>query len=320
MSVFEDQIAADRVMSQDPDALTQLYLDLLKKCLTRLLFAEDSVHQASDSVMGQSRATLYRAVLYLTVRKTINPLYKELVRRAPFIYPILSKVLAPLYRLWIQRAPFDPDARAEGRDWPADAETMIGMRRLDNIQHCVTDVLRRGVPGDLIETGVWRGGATILMRAVLKAYDDTERVVWVADSFQGLPKPDAQHAPADTGDTHFAFDFLAVSVADVKANFARYGLLDDQVRFLVGWFRDTLPSAPIDHLSVLRLDGDMYESTMDALRALYPKLSVGGYIIIDDYGNLSPCKAAVDAYRTEHKITETIERVDWTGVFWQRLR
>ena len=63
----------------------------------------------------------------------------------------------------------------------------------------------------------------------------------------------------------------------------------------------------------------MYESTMDALRALYPKLSVGGYIIIDDYECLSPCKQAVDDYRAEHGITETLQYIDWTGVFWQRL-
>jgi O-methyltransferase len=64
----------------------------------------------------------------------------------------------------------------------------------------------------------------------------------------------------------------------------------------------------------------MYESTIDALRYLYPKLSVGGYAIVDDYGNVPACKAAVDDYRAEHGITEDIRRIDWTGVFWQRLR
>ena len=116
------------------------------------------------------------------------------------------------------------------------------------------------------------------------------------------------------------YDELAVPLEQVRSNFARYGLLDDRVRFLVGWFRDTLPEAPVQQLAVLRLDGDLYESTMDALKALYPKLSVGGYLIVDDYGTIPACRRAVEDYRTEYGITESIQPVDWTGVFWQRRR
>jgi O-methyltransferase len=195
---------------------------------------------------------------------------------------------------------------------------MIGMKRLGSLQDCVTDVIRSNVPGDLIETGVWRGGACIFMRAVLKAYEDTSRIVWVADSFQGLPPPDPERYPADAGDRHFEEPILRVSLEQVQANFRKYGLLDDHVRFLVGWFRDTLPKAPIERIAVMRLDGDLYESTMDALRALYPKLSVGGYVIIDDYGALASCRAAVDEFRQEMGISDEIKRIDWTGVFWRR--
>ncbi|MBM2821310.1 MAG: macrocin O-methyltransferase [Thermoleophilia bacterium] len=212
---------------------------------------------------------------------------------------------------------FDLDKRRIGRDWPASAETMIGLARLDNLQACVTDVLRRGVPGDLIETGVWRGGATIFMRGICKAYRAQDRTVWVADSFQGLPPPDGETYPADAGDVLWTFPELAVSVADVQANFMRYDLLDECVRFLPGWFRETLPAAPIENLAVLRLDGDLYESTIVALKALYSKLSVGGYTIIDDYG-LETCKAAVDDFRSEHEIHEELRTIDWTGVFWRK--
>jgi hypothetical protein len=215
---------------------------------------------------------------------------------------------------------FDPVARTEGRDWPADAETMAGMLRLDNVQHCVVDVLRHGVPGDLIETGVWRGGTTIFMRAILAAYGDASRQVWVADSFQGLPKPDTAKYPADAGWDLSHFTQLAVSLEQVQANFARYDLLDDRVRFLKGWFKDTLPSAPMARLAVMRLDGDLYESTMDGLTALYPKLSPGGYAIIDDYGAIPACRQAVHDYRDAHGIVEPIQQVDWTGAFWQRAR
>lgn len=208
--------------------------------------------------------------------------------------------------------------RAEGLDWPARAHTMIGLKRLRNIRDCVEDVLVRQVPGDLIETGVWRGGATILMRAVLKAHGVTDRRVWLADSFTGLPLPDPQRYPKDAGDKHHTQPQLAVSAEQVRANFRRYGLLDDQVQFLEGWFRDTLPTAPIDRLAILRLDGDMYESTIVALEHLYDKLSPGGYVIVDDYGCIASCRQAVHDFRTSHQITAPIRPIDWSGIFWQR--
>jgi O-methyltransferase len=197
---------------------------------------------------------------------------------------------------------------------------MVGLTRLRNLRECIADVVTGGVPGDLMETGVWRGGATIFMRAALKAYGDTQRMVWAADSFQGLPRPDPRY-PADAGDPHWRWsEFLGVSQTEVEANFRRYGLLDDQVRFLPGWFQDTLPTAPVDRLAVLRLDGDMYESTKVALDALYPKVSPGGYVIVDDYKNLPGCKAAVDDYRAENGIDEPMQDIDWTAIFWQRRR
>lgn len=281
----------NQIMIEASSIPEELYLDLLKKCLTRYVFGES--FQPIEAPSGN-----FRRVLYAQIRKLFASRKIELVRRVPF----------------------DPDKRVDGREWPLEAETMIGLKRLDNLQYCITDVLRRRIPGDLIETGVWRGGATILMRAVLKVYGDTERIVWVADSFRGLPKPDPARYPVDAGDRHWTQPLLAVSLEEVKANFARYGLLDDRVRFLVGWFRDTLPGVPIDHLAVLRIDGDMYESTMDALRYLYPKLSVGGYAIIDDYGALPVCKAAVEDFRAKHGIIEELEQIDLTGVFWKRLR
>jgi hypothetical protein len=209
--------------------------------------------------------------------------------------------------------------REEGRNWPSYADTMIGLRRLDNLQECIESVLRDEVPGDLIETGVWRGGACIFMRGVLRAYGVEDRRLYVADSFQGLPAPDAEKYPRDAGDVHHLHSFLAVSEEQVRRNFERYGLLDERVVFLKGWFRDTLPSAAIGRLSILRLDGDMYESTMDALNALYPKLSPGGYCIIDDYV-LPNCRQAVDDYRRKEGIRTPIVDIDGTGSYWRRER
>jgi O-methyltransferase len=276
------EIATDR-------RVEQLYLDLLKKCLTRSIAAE--TFSAAEPWFRLTRL---------------------------WFLPVQSFLLA---RGWtvVRRHRVDAGARSDGRDWPADAETMIGLRRLDNIQHCIEQILERGVPGDLIETGVWRGGASIFMRGVLKAYGDTSRLVWAADSFQGLPNPQSGVWRDDERGRLWEFGTtLAVSLEQVRANFARYGLLDDQVRFLPGWFRDTLPVAPIKRLALMRLDGDLYESTRDALNALYPKLSVGGYCVIDDYYAQSGACRAVSEYREQNGITDPIERIDWAGAFWRR--
>ena len=217
----------------------------------------------------------------------------------------------------VEAAEFDAARREDGKDWPADAETMIGMKRLANVRACVESVIADGVPGDLIETGAWRGGATIYMRAILKAHGETGRKVWVADSFEGLPAFDGRYE-ADAGDQHHTRDELAISVDQVRDNFRRYDLLDDQVEFLVGWFSDTLPTAPIDKLAVLRLDGDMYSSTMDALDALYDKVSPGGYVIVDDYGAVPACAKAIHDFRDSRGITDPIDEIDWAGVFWRK--
>ncbi len=197
------------------------------------------------------------------------------------------------------------------------SHTMMGAKRMDNIEFCLDAVRRDGVPGDLIETGVWRGGGSIFMRGYLAAWDMDDRTVWVADSFEGLPVPSLS---PDIGYDLSAgvAPSLAVSLEDVQENFRRYGLLDERVRFLKGWFRDTLPDAPIERLAVLRLDGDLYESTLDALNALYDKVVPGGFIIADDYGDFPPCRQAIDEFRARHNIVSRIEKVDWAGVFWRK--
>lgn len=265
-------------------AAADLYLDLMKKCLANLIYGE------LEAWPVEPKNALKRKVVAAFRARGMKLVWDR---------------------------PYDPVARLNGEGWPAGAHTMMGIKRLDNLQRCVEDVLRRDVAGDLIETGVWRGGATIFMRAILKAYSVTDRRVWVADSFAGLPPPNPAKYPADMGDQHHTFDLLSVTLDQVKANFEKYGLLDDQVCFLKGWFSETLPTAAIDQLAVIRLDGDMYESTMDALSALYPRLSPGGYLIVDDYA-LAGCQQAVSDYREANQISEEISPVDSCAVYWQR--
>ena len=244
----------------------------------------------------------------------------NLRRRYPPVVRVMIDVAARLARsagLEIARRPANESAKEEGRIWPVLADTMIGLKRLDNLQFCVETVLRDGIPGDLIETGVWRGGSCIFMRSILMAYGVSNRRIFVADSFKGLPKPDKKKYPQDSPDKLFTVSYLAVSRESVENNFAKYGLLDKQVVFLEGWFKDTLPTAPIEKLSVMRLDGDMYQSTMDVLTHLYPKLSIGGFCIIDDYG-LPGCRLAIDDFRKQQGVKAPLQNVDWTGAFWRK--
>ena len=284
-----------------------------------------------DNPLQQRRATLMNNVSDNSVRKLyidlakkciLDSLYGEFeykpIRKGGKVFTLVNKYLhwrgmAPCERKRVQ-----DDARYEGRDWPARALSMIGIKRLDNLQACLQQAMEEGVPGDLIETGVWRGGSTILMKAILKAYGDTTRTVWVADSFEGLPRPDADLYPADAKDELYTFQELAVSMEEVVENFRRFGVLDENVKFLKGWFKNTLQSAPIEQLAMMRLDGDMYESTMDALVALYPRLSPGGFVIVDDYGCIKACEQAVHDYRKRYNIQDEIVPIDWSGVYWRK--
>ncbi len=208
---------------------------------------------------------------------------------------------------------------------PERAISMLPRARLDQLQACIEDVVRRRVPGDLIEAGVWRGGAVAFMRAVLAVHGVTDRVVWAADSFEGLPEPDAQRFPREAA-AHSgpvlrdALRHLAVSQEQVRGNLERYGLLDARVRFLPGWFSKSLPAAPIARLAVLRIDCDYYQSTLDVLEALHDKVSPGGYVIVDDYGEdeWTHCRQAVDEFRAKRGISDPLQPVDGSCVYWQR--
>jgi O-methyltransferase len=268
---------------EETDDLSTLYIDLLERALTHTLYEPIDV-----DVQG---------------RRSMRRLKNLLGRRG---------IIAMF------GSPADAANRDEGRDWPVFAQTMMGCRRMSNLRSCVERVLAEDVPGDLIEAGAWRGGAGILMRGILRARGITDRDVWVADSFAGLPAPDADSHPADAGADWHEWSRLVVTRSEVEANYRRYGLLDDRVRFLEGWFSETLPTVADRTWSVIRMDGDMYGSTMDTLTNLYSGLSAGGFIIVDDYFALAPCRKAVEDYRAQNGIVEPIQRIDWTGAYWRR--
>ncbi|MFN9560418.1 MAG: TylF/MycF/NovP-related O-methyltransferase, partial [Dolichospermum sp.] len=244
-----------------------LYLDLLKKSLSRSIFPDCYAH------IPKNTRTLFR-----TIRS--------------IIYVVLMKIFARFSLELVSK---------KGRI----GETMMGMGALDNLEMCITEVFRENIPGDLCETGVWRGGGCIFMQGMCKVYDETHRNIWVCDSFEGLPKPNPDLYPADANDQLWKQE-LGVSVQEVKENFEKYNLLDNNVKFVKGFFSETMQTIPIQNLAVLRLDGDMYESTFVVLEYLYPKLSIGGYVIFDDYGMIEGCDMAIDDFRRQQNITEPI--------------
>lgn len=285
-------------MQQVPVSIDSLYLDLMKKCLLASIYDENAWYVLGS--LDRKKAA--------SLKKWAKSFVVSLLWTKGFLI--------------VKPRQFD----ANKANWGLFSYTMIGLARLNNIQTCVEDVIRNRVEGDFIETGVWRGGATIFMRAILKAYGITDRTVWVADSFEGLPaltKKDTTYKDDSSVDVASLNDggpmqlALAVSLDQVKQNFTKFDLLDNQVRFLKGWFRDTLPAAPIKRLSILRVDGDLYQSTMDALNALYSKVSRGGYVIVDDYNCWPHCKQAVDDFRKAYEIREEIIKIDDDAVFWK---
>jgi len=281
------------------------YLSLLKKALL-------------NDLNPELEARLLALAHSVLTRDPLDP--RELIDMRETVWPKLIREVRE--KGWmIEMKERLPDGRViprpDLRFLSEGAHTMMGRKRLDHLHGCLETVCREGVPGDFIETGVWRGGGTIFMRGFLAAHGIADRVVWVADSFEGLPPPTLSQ---DAG-----WDFskerapsLAIGLAEVKQLFERYDLLDDRVRFLKGWFRDTLPTAPIAQLAVLRLDGDLYESTMDALESLYDKVAPGGYVIIDDYKALAPCEAAVEEFRKRRGIQAGMSFIDSTATFWRK--
>ena len=272
------------------------YIDLLKSVLCASLYDESAWQQLDGPMKFLQGGNSITSVAKRWIIRTLRDRNLRLIRTVPF----------------------NADLRHSGLDWPLFGYTMTGRRRLDVLEQCLSEVLKNNIAGDIAETGVWRGGSMMLARAILDQHGETTRNIWLADSFEGMPVPTEGDKSKSTDEDFSDRDFLVATMDEVKANFARFGLLDDRIKFLKGWFCDTLPTAPIERLALLRLDGDLYESTVDALRSLYHKLSIGGYVIIDDYYSWKGCRLAVDEFRQNTGIVDPIIDIDPHAVYWKR--
>lgn len=286
--------------------VTHKYLELLKKSILNQLYIEN-----------EARILLALSAIYNNEQLSLHELY-NINGHGDLLDSLDVNKQDGSYMLLCKKYESDmPESKSFTRNFTELSHSMIGSKRLNNIQYCIETVLEEDILGDVIETGIWRGGATIFMRGVLAAYEVTDRIVWAADSFEGVPAPSLPE-DSKTDISARVLPVLAVSLDEVCDLFERYDLLDEQVNFIQGWFKDTLATAPIESLALLRLDGDLYESTMDALVPLYPKVSKGGFIIVDDYYSCPPCKLAIDEYRKKHAIIDELIMIDDQSVYWKK--
>lgn len=281
---------------RDGDKTATLYLDLLKRSILNEIYLDDELRILYLRSCLEGTQSFDPAVLH-DIRNLRRDDYNELAS---------SRSVGQFLRRNIHNSGYN--------------HSMIGRARLNSLHQCLDLVRQENIPGDLIECGVWRGGACIFMAGYLEAYSIPGRRVYVADSFEGLPKPSS---PFDAGLdlSQDGFPELAVSLFEVQENFAVYGLDGPKVHYLKGWFKDTLPTLSVQQFSLLRLDGDLYESTMDILENLYDKVAPGGIVIVDDYGAIEVCRQAVDAFFSSRGLPlPALEMIDWTGAWFRKAR
>lgn len=219
---------------------------------------------------------------------------------------------------------FDPDMEPDFRDSFLRCQpfTMTSVQRMYALYQAVRYVGRAGIPGDVVECGVWRGGSSMLAALTLQAVGDMSRMLWLYDTFEGMAKPEAldvdfrsvpaageweRNAKPDRNDWAYA------SLDEVEANMKSTGYPVGQLRYVKGKVEETLPAAAPPEIAVLRLDTDWFESTLHELRHLYPRLAPGGVLIIDDYGWWQGAKEATDRFVKESGAVLLMNKIDFTG-------
>jgi O-methyltransferase len=199
--------------------------------------------------------------------------------------------------------------------------TMTSIERMYALYQAVRHVHAAAIPGDVVECGVWRGGSSMLAALTLDSLGDRDRRLWLYDTFEGMPPPGdvdrsltGQHATELLGRTDAAGDHTraVASLDEVKANLATTGYPSDHLHFVEGMVEDTIPAVAPEEISVLRLDTDWYESTRHELRHLWPRLSPGGVLIVDDYGHWQGARRAVDEFLATVEPV-LLQRIDYTG-------
>jgi O-methyltransferase len=203
--------------------------------------------------------------------------------------------------------------------------TMTSFVRCRTLWDLSCSVLSRNIPGAFVECGVWRGGSAGIMGRAIES-SGKPRLLHLFDSFEGLPEPGPEDGNRAVEYSGGKGSGRLESVARCEASldtvrsflFNRLKLEPKQVQFHVGWFQNTIPpdSKQLGPIAVLRLDGDWYASTQVCLEHLYPLLSPGGVLILDDYNCWEGCKKATDEYRQAQQIDTPIVQLDADCSYW----
>jgi O-methyltransferase len=221
-------------------------------------------------------------------------------------YPDLDRDFAPLFRQSVEC-------------------TASSVERLYALYTAVKYVVASGIPGDVVECGVWRAGNCMLAALTLQLLRDDTRWVWLYDTFSGMSQPTGRDRDVyggmakDMKNEMFTaegrptpFQFIA-SLDDVTANMASTGFPAERTRYVEGRVEDTIPGTRPEQIALLRLDTDWYESTAHAMRHLYPLLAPGGVLLLDDYGDWPAVREAVHECLAERDEELMLHRIDNTG-------
>ena len=199
-----------------------------------------------------------------------------------------------------------------------DVHSMCDVKEVDQMEYLVKDVIRRQIPGSIVETGSWRCGLMKYTKAIVDIYEGSNRQIYMFDTFDHFPKPTQnQKDQAIHPIVEFLFENMQ-PLDRIKASFKELGLLDDNVHFIQGLFEDTVPRTNLDKIAILRLDSDYYESTMLVLKHYYKNIVPGGWLVCDDYNNpFLGAKSAVTDFRAANNITSPIIDTHGGSVYWR---
>lgn len=201
--------------------------------------------------------------------------------------------------------------------------TMTSAERMYALYQGVRHVTARGIDGDMVECGVWRGGSAMLVALTLAALGETSRRIVLFDTFAGMTRPgEVDRRAKDGSETitkweHFQHadhnEWAFAPLDEVKANMASTGYPDDKFVYVQGEVEATLPDHAPERVALLRLDTDWYQSTYHEMNHLFPRLAPGGVLVLDDYGSFEGARKAVDQFVEETGTALFLHRIDSTG-------
>jgi len=273
--------------------------------LGRRSLAVKSTHTTTRGLQARWRQALNLALGNGALRERLNRGLAranfELIVREP------EDVLEPEFERFMERC---------------DSYTMTSRERMYSVFQAARYIARAGIHGAVVECGVWRGGSSMMAALTFQAEGDRDRRVWLYDTFEGMPEPGAEDFGLHGEDAHAEWwrnqrseinEWCYAPREEVTANLLGTGLRREQLELVEGKVEDTIPARVPERIALLRLDTDWYESTYHELVHLFPLLSPGGVLILDDYGQWGGVRKAVDQYLDEQGIHLLLSRIDYAG-------